>query len=213
MLHINVCNLLVGGAPLIEFMKLRHRVFNEQQRFDMPVWRGMEHDEYDTPAATYLLAVEGKRMLGGLRLVPTKYERYEGSMLANKFSCLVDGDVPSGKNIYEGTRFVVCPNRSPGQQDIVKDHLVVGLMEFALSIHAASVIAMMRALVWSSLFENRGWPVTMLGRPKKIGDADDLRAGQQEVSEVILADIQRETRLYQSLLRIAPGYELTGVGQ
>ncbi|MCG8425440.1 MAG: hypothetical protein MJE77_46780 [Proteobacteria bacterium] len=129
----------------------------------MPSWRGMEHDEYDNLAATYLVAIANGRVVGGLRSRPTEYPGYKGSMIADKFRYLVAGDMPSGPTIHEGTWFAVEHNLTNGCRNSVKDVLVLGHLEFSLLISVTQIIGIVPVAIWRSLFVSRGWPVTILG--------------------------------------------------
>ncbi len=46
------------GETWISHHRLRHRLFVERQGWEIPTYRGMEYDEFDTPAAQYLLWVD-----------------------------------------------------------------------------------------------------------------------------------------------------------
>ena len=60
------------GEAWIAHHRLRHRLFVERRGWDLPTHRGMEYDEFDTPAAWYLLWLDGQgETRGAVRLLPT----------------------------------------------------------------------------------------------------------------------------------------------
>ncbi len=60
------------GSALVSHHKLRYQLFVKRQRWDVPCFHGMEYDQFDTPAAVYLLP-RGERgeVRGTTRLIPT----------------------------------------------------------------------------------------------------------------------------------------------
>ena len=60
------------GEAWISHHRLRYRMFVERQKWSVPNYQEIEYDEFDTPAATYILAVDEQyRALGATRLIPT----------------------------------------------------------------------------------------------------------------------------------------------
>jgi acyl-homoserine lactone synthase len=55
-----------------DYFRLRYEIYVKERG-----WKALERpdgrdiDQFDTDAATYLLALEGRRLIGGLRVVPT----------------------------------------------------------------------------------------------------------------------------------------------
>jgi N-acyl-L-homoserine lactone synthetase len=57
------------GEAWISHHRLRYKMFVERQKWTIPTYRQMEYDEFDTPAATYILTVDDQyRALGAARL-------------------------------------------------------------------------------------------------------------------------------------------------
>src|SRR5262245_62864515 len=60
------------GDALASQARLRHRVFVQQRALPHSTYDGMEYDEFDTPAAVYLVWRDPTLVVRGLmRLVPT----------------------------------------------------------------------------------------------------------------------------------------------
>jgi len=88
--------------------RLRHDVFVERRRLPHSSYEGLEFDEFDTPAAKYLVWRDERRVVRGLaRLLPTT----RPYMLKSYWPHLVsDGVFPSSPGIVEVTR--VCVDKS-----------------------------------------------------------------------------------------------------
>ena len=46
------------GEAWISHHRLRYKMFVERQKWSVPSYRQIEYDEFDTPAATYILTVD-----------------------------------------------------------------------------------------------------------------------------------------------------------
>jgi acyl homoserine lactone synthase len=88
--------------------RLRYRTFVERRGLPHASFDGMEYDEFDTPAAVYLVWRDRELVVRGLiRLLPTA----EPYMLRSHWPYLVeDGGLPSSREVWEITR--VCVDRA-----------------------------------------------------------------------------------------------------
>lgn len=57
------------------FCEMRRRTFSEQKKWDLDLFGDFEFDQYDSPEATYILAVQDGEILAGARLMPTSITR------------------------------------------------------------------------------------------------------------------------------------------
>jgi acyl homoserine lactone synthase len=90
------------GEAWIAHHRLRHRLFVERQGWDVPTVHGLEHDEFDTPAAQYLLWMDKNAVIRGVtRLLPTT----RPYMLKKLWPDLVEGELPDSAAVWEATRF------------------------------------------------------------------------------------------------------------
>ena len=77
---------LFGSAFHSQF-QLRYRAFIERQDYDVRIYKGMEYDQYDTPASHYLVYhTPDGRALGVSRLTPTT----QGCMLKDLWPGMVE---------------------------------------------------------------------------------------------------------------------------
>lgn len=107
--------------------RLRHRVFVEQRGLDHPTFGGLEFDEFDTPAAIYLVWRDDDRVVRGLaRLLPT-IRRY---MLQTHWPHLVDRPpLPRSPAIFEATRVCVDKDVDPAARRKIFPELLCAIQE------------------------------------------------------------------------------------
>src|ERR1700674_5904952 len=117
---------------------IRHDIFVGERR-----WKALAHadgkeiDSYDHVDTVYMLAMEGKRIIGGYRLCPT----IGPTMIQQVFPVLaaVRG-VPSDPLIWELSRFFVVGDRREGRVNL---ELMASVQEFCLDegiTHVTAVI-------------------------------------------------------------------------
>src|ERR1700753_842170 len=86
------------GEACVSHHRLRYRMFIERQRWNVPNYRQLEYDEFDTPAATYILIVDDQNQaLGTARLIPTT----RPYMVEALWPDLVDGELPHLAAVWE----------------------------------------------------------------------------------------------------------------
>ena len=107
--------------------RLRYRVFVQQSNLPHPYFADMEYDEFDTPAAVYLVWRDSDLVVRGLiRLLPTN----RPYMLKSYWPHLVEmGSMPSNESVWEVTR--VCVDKQlPGYiRPMVLPELLCGVSE------------------------------------------------------------------------------------
>jgi N-acyl-L-homoserine lactone synthetase len=59
------------GTAFHQYLKLRKGYFVDVLGWDIPHNDGVEMDQYDNPCAHYVLALRGKTVIGGARMMPT----------------------------------------------------------------------------------------------------------------------------------------------
>ena len=110
----------------------RKAVFVDTLKWQVPVVDDeFEIDEYDTDDAVYLVATDevDPVHLGSVRLVCTDGPH----LLGDKFPFLVDGDVPTGPDVWEISRLCTTPGLTSAAALDIRMELVMALIEYALS--------------------------------------------------------------------------------
>jgi N-acyl-L-homoserine lactone synthetase len=170
-MHVHVVNASNRRQYLDEIEQMhrhRHRVFVGQRGWkalDSP--DGLDIDEFDTPNATYLVAIDGDGIVrGSCRMIPS----WRPHMLRSLFADYVEGDAPSGPSVWEWTR------HAPGDKTFEKDinHqarflLNIAAHEFAASRGIETFIGIADCQIVPRMID-LGWRVEPIGMPVNYGE-------------------------------------------
>jgi N-acyl-L-homoserine lactone synthetase len=191
---------LFGPAFHSQF-QLRYRAFIERQDYDVRIYKGMEYDQYDTPASHYLVyhTPEG-RALGVSRLTPT----VQGCMLKDLWPDMVkDKELLRSEQIWEGTRYCIDKDVEPSLRTTIIHEMAAAYLEFGLRQGITKIIGMMPTYIYRSVFEKPGiemehlGPVTMIGRHRVRAVAIPVTSGQ-------LHAVRAKTGLSNAVLTFSP---------
>jgi acyl homoserine lactone synthase len=175
------------GEAWISHHRLRHRVFVDRLGWQVPSYRGLEYDQFDTPAATYILWLDGEGLArGAARLIPTT----QPYMVKTLWPELIDGDVPQTDQIWEATRFVCDRNLNSEMRRRIVAELICGCQEFGIARGISSYLGVMPVGIFRHVIAAAGCPVTLLGPPKRMGN-HNIAAAYIDVSPKTLAVVQQ----------------------
>ncbi len=167
----------------ISHHRLRHRVFVDRLGWQVPSYRGLEYDQFDTPAATYVVWLDGERLArGAARLIPTT----QPYMVKALWPELIDGDLPQTDQIWEATRFVCDRNLNSETRRRIVAELICGCQEFGIARGISRYLGVMPVGIFRHVIAAAGCPVTLLGPPKRMGN-HDIVAAYIDVSPKTLA--------------------------
>lgn len=197
---VNLENSHLFGGALASQHRLRHRVFVERQQWNIPSYRGMEYDQYDTPAAHYLIwRDETGEARGVSRLSPTDIPY----MLEEQWPDMVtNGTLPKSPLVWEATRFGIDRDLEPAQRKQILQELVIAYLEFGLKEGITHMLGVMPTLIWRAIFINSGWPLEFLGEPRKLA-GDKVCPAMGALTPEILARVREKTGIHQPVLRTA----------
>lgn len=171
MIHaISAVNRHLYEDVLDQHFRLRHDIFVEERRWEtLRKPDGREIDSYDNEDTVYLLALEGRRVIGGHRLYPTT----KPSMMSEVFPHLaaVRG-CPANPLVWEWSRYFVVRDRRDGALNL---QLMAAVQEFCLDQGIAQVSAIMETW-WLPRFHEAGFIVTPLGLPALVENAWTMAA-------------------------------------
>lgn len=190
-------NAHLHGSALVSHHRLRYRVFVERQHYDVPSYHGMEYDQYDTPAAVYLLP-RGRdgRVCGTTRLIPTT----RPYMIKQLWPDLVQGhDLPSAPEVWEATRFGVEPNLSPTERNRVTGEIVLACLEFGLMQGIRRYLVLMPVPIISRVIGGAGCTYAYLGEPRTLG-RHRVAVASVDVSAEILREARRRLNAPEPVL-------------
>jgi acyl-homoserine lactone synthase len=175
------------AALLEEQHRIRHQIFVGERG-----WRalaradGHERDAYDNSEATYLLAVEDGRVVGGSRLYPTTSPH----MISEVFPHLVEGTIPSGPKILEWSRFFVVRERRGGKTYF---ELMASAQNYCLD-NGITHVTLVMEMWWLPRFLEMEFLVKPLGLPQVI-DNMTTAAFIIEINAHSLARVEQLMRL------------------
>lgn len=130
------------GDALASQARLRYRVFVQQRLLPHSYYDGMEYDEFDTPAAVYLVWRDHDAEVRGLfRLLPTTVPY----MLERSWPCLCQTRfLPKGDHVWELGRVCVDRSYDAGVRKLIVPALLCALREFCESNGIQAVVGVTR---------------------------------------------------------------------
>ena len=198
MIHIiSAANHHLYEDVLEEHFRIRHDIFVEERRWETlrkPDKR--EVDSFDNEDTIYLLALEGRRVIGGHRLYPTT----KPSMMSEIFPHLADvRGYPSDPLIWEWSRYFIVRDRRDGNLNL---QLMAAVQEFCLAEVIEKISAIMETW-WLPRFQEAGFVVAPLGLPALVENAWTM-AALIDVSRDTLRAINERTGLSSVIQRQGP---------
>lgn len=150
---------------LEDYFRLRHRIYVDERRWtELARPDGREIDQFDTPDTIYLMAMEGSRVVGSHRLVPTNGP----TLMSDVFPELALRSLVRSPFAYELSRvFVVRDRRGDHAQPRVESVIMAGTMEFGL-IEGLTLFTIVMETWWLPRFQELGWNPRPLGVPVDI---------------------------------------------
>ncbi len=198
MIHvISVANRHLYEDVLEEHFRIRHEIFVDERRWETlrkPDRR--EIDIFDNEDTIYLLALEGRRVVGGHRLYPTT----KPSMMSEIFPNLADvRGYPSDPLIWEWSRYFIVRDRRDGNLNL---QLMAAVQEFCLAEGIVKISAIMETW-WLPRFQQAGFNVVPLGLPALVEDAWTM-AALIDISAATLRSVSARTGLPSVIQRKGP---------
>lgn len=195
---ISYSNLDQFGKLFASQFRLRHKCFVKRQGYDVPTYRGMEYDQYDTPATRYLVyASVHDEALAVSRLSPVR----QHCMLRDLWPEMVaDQSLLNSPHVWEGTRFCIQKELPAARRRQICKELVLAYLEFGLKNNIQSIIGIMPKLILRSVFARAGCAYKNLGPPRVIDD-ELIQAAGLSVNPLQLIKIRQRTGIYHNVLR------------
>ncbi|MCB2102033.1 MAG: hypothetical protein KDE22_14245 [Rhodobacterales bacterium] len=155
------------GDALASQHRLRYRLFIERHAWDIPSYHGMEYDQYDTPAATYLIYRDRQGEARGVtRLIPTT----RPYMIQELWPDMVqDGPLPVSERIWEGSRFGIDNDLPTAERALVGGALVAACLEHGLAHGLDSYYVLMPSAIIRRVIGGVGCPFEWTGPAQRMG--------------------------------------------
>jgi N-acyl-L-homoserine lactone synthetase len=186
------------GQAWISHHRLRYRMFVERQRWNVPSYRQLEYDQFDTPAATYILVVDDQnRTLGTTRLIPTT----RPYMVETLWPDLVDTALPHLPSIWEASRFGCDRDLDALNRRQVIAYLIQSCQEFGLLNDIKRYLGVMPTWIFKHVIAAHGCPVAFL-RPRPVLSSQKIEAAYIDVSPSVLDIVRQHTGLDEALIEL-----------
>lgn len=185
------------GEAWISHHRLRHQIFVTRQQWEVPSFGALEYDQFDTPAATYLIWLDDSGQARGVvRLIPT----LRPYMIQQLWPDLLDHPPPCQPGIWEATRFG-CDHAlpSPLRHRVVAE-LICACQEFAVSRDIDQYLGVMPLAIFQRVIAAHGCPVS-LGTRARIMGKHRIAAGYIAASGAVLQGVRDRTGLLQPILQ------------
>lgn len=193
---INWETIHLHGERWIAHLRLRHQLFVERQGWDVPTFRGMEHDQFDTPAAQYLLWLDDAGdTRGAARLIPTT----RPYMVQQLWPDLVPGDLPRSDTVWEATRFCCDPLLELRTRRRAVTEILSAVYEYGITNGIQQYLVVMPVRLLRTVLMKAGCHVQVLGPKRILGSLP--AAAALAVTPEVLAEIRRRGQLHSPALR------------
>jgi acyl-homoserine lactone synthase len=162
---ITNANKHLYGDVLEEYFRLRHKIYVDERRWmELAKPDGREIDQFDTSDTVYLMAMEGRRVVGSHRLNPTT----KPTLMSDLFPQLAIRGLIRRPDAYELSRvFVIRERRGEQAQPRVESVIMAGTVEYALA-QGISQFTIVMETWWLPRFQDMGWRLRPLGLPTLI---------------------------------------------
>jgi len=188
----NMTTAYLFGDALASQFRLRKRVFIDRQNYAVPSWKGMEFDQFDTPATQYFVwRDEEGEARGVARLAPTSLKYMLEEIWPEKITGI---DLPHSDRVWEATRFGVDSDLPPKRRNQIVKELICALLEYGITHGIDQMIGLTAVAVVRNVFVRNGWKAQMVS-PIWLEDGIEVQAGLLPVSLETLQNVRRHTRM------------------
>jgi N-acyl-L-homoserine lactone synthetase len=189
-----------NGEAWISHHRLRYKIFVERQRWSVPSYRQIEYDEFDTPAATYILTIdEQHRALGTVRLIPTT----RPYMVESLWPALVNAELPHCASVWEASRFGCDRDLDAASRRRVVAELILGCQEFGVANGITKYLGVMPLRIFKYVIAANGCCVTQIGPALEL-NGHQTAAAYIDVSPSTLEAVRCRTGLRNAILELRP---------
>lgn len=138
------------GSLLPDLLRARKVAFIDKRGWDLPHVRGMEYDQYDTPASVWSAIHEEGRVVAGVRLTPTDHrvgiytymiKDAQDGKLPGMPTELLDGAAPVDPDVWECTRVFVLDDQPIKNRLLAQRKVPEAMMNMGKFVGAKSLIA------------------------------------------------------------------------
>jgi acyl homoserine lactone synthase len=181
------------GDALADQHRFRYRQFVDRAGWAVPHFEDMEYDQFDTPAAVYLLWRDhAARVKGMVRLLPTT-RPYMTDTLWPELA--PEDGLPHAENVWENTRFAVDRDLEAPLRRKVTGELILASLEFGLSRGIERYLLISPLWVLRGALAASGLPHRMLRQTDALGRWP-VASAYVPVSEQILSTVREHIGIH-----------------
>lgn len=186
-----------GGREIEAQHRLRYKTFIEEQYWGgVRHYRGLEFDQYDTPAAHYLACMDSPTTAAGcVRAMAIK----DGCMVQDNWPRLLTTSLTRDGSVWEFTRLCVNQSLELADRRRIRNRLICGLIELSLRNDVEELVGVMHPKLWTGICDDANWPARFLGAEDVI-DGGIVRAGCLKVSVETLKTVRSSLDVLNSVL-------------
>lgn len=172
------------GDALADQHRFRYRQFVVRAGWSVPHFDGMEYDQFDTPAAVYLLWRDhAGRVQGMVRLLPTTLPYMTDTLWPE---LAPEEGLPHAEEVWENTRFAVDRDLDAPLRRKVTGELILASLEFGLSRGIERYLLISPLWVLQGVLTTSGLPHEMLRQTDGLGRRP-VASAYVPVSEQVLS--------------------------
>ncbi len=191
-------NAHLYGDVIPSIFRLRHQGFKQRQNYDVPYFKDMEYDAYDTPATTYLAWRDDDDVVRGCtRLFPTTRPYMIEEIWPHSLQNMTP---PKSPYIWEASRFCIDKELPAQVRKKVHGELLCAFQEFGLQSNVDWMIGVMTPPIWRAVFINAGWPIEFLGDVLELGPREKIVTGKMKISKKVLHSVQEKFSIFNPVL-------------
>jgi N-acyl-L-homoserine lactone synthetase len=194
-------NAHLHGEAWISHHRLRHQIFVDRQHWNIPTYDGLEYDQFDTPAARYVLWLDSAGYARGVaRLLPTTRQY----MVKSLWPELLHQRLPETAAIWEATRFGCDRSLDPATRRRAVAELICGCLEFGLANGIHQYLSVMPVAVFDHILAAAGCKVEIQTPRFRMG-RHDIAAAYMDVSPAILGEVRARAGIRHPVLNSPTG--------
>lgn len=162
---INWENIHIHHKHWVAHHRLRRKIFIERLGWDLPCKDGLEFDEFDTPAAQYVLVVDDNDKVRGVSRLNTTVNSY---MIEKNWSDWLDIVPPRSDRVWEATRFGVDEQLDAKSRAEVIRLITSRIYRFAQENEIHEVLLTMPVFIYSRILIPLGYDLTYLSNVRPM---------------------------------------------
>jgi len=178
------------GDIIPSMYRLRYHGFKQRQNYNVPSYRDMEYDAYDTPATTYLVWRDKNKIVRGCaRLFPTT----RPYMIEELWPEALNGaPLPKMPDVWEASRMCIDKRLPAHERRRIHGEILCALQEFGLLRGIDWMVGVMTLPIWRACFINAGWPIEFLGVALELQPKEKILVGKMKISSHILKSVREK---------------------